>query len=373
MHGLQCSIVLIFHFFMFAILQWLSFQKKSAKWEVEEDATQKGTTKFPPNRSQEHPVSSAASSYSNPLFANHTSSVRSAQISDRASSASSRTGSPSALNSGRTPFSSRHRRPAATATSGKDLNVVKDDNSSSLVYPSVTQVTTSSMSMPSSPLESSGRTSKDGHISPSSDAMYKRATVPTIYRDKPPLNSAISTNSRSPSSGQEKHVSCASLTRLPPYRKSEPVLEFDNNLNVQDIFGEVCPPPSSNPNILSREYSVNSVEVVESCNPTSSDPATYSSGKGPPQSPFPSLEATNMLGAGHNDQSRSPPSAAPTFTAKEEVQLNTSSCKGPPPRYISQRVSFLYSTLEYPSISFRTQNLTCRGDCLLGAFYCLEL
>lgn len=369
MHGLKCSIVFISHWFFFAILQWLSFQKKSAKWEVEKDLPQKGTTNFPPNRSQEHPVSSAASSYSNPLFANHTSSVRSAQISDRASSASSRTGSPSALNSGRTPFSSRQRKPAAIATSGKDVDVLKDDHSSSLVYPSVAQVTTSSLSMPFSPLESSGRTSKDGRISPSSDAMYTRATVPTVYRDKPPLNPATSTNSKSPSSGHEKHVSCASLTRvLPPYRKSDPVMEFDNNLNLQDIFGEVCPPPSSNPNISSREYSTNSIEVVESCNPTSSDPATYSSGKGPPESPLHSLEATNMLGAAHYDQSRSPPSAAPTFTAKEEVQLNTSSYKASPPRYISDSISFLHWTLWYPSMSSRTQNPACRWNCLLGGF-----
>lgn len=320
----------------------MSFQKKSAKLEGDKDNSHKSTTSSPRNHLQKNAVSSAASSYSNPLFTNHTTAKPAQTSADRTSTASSRTSSPyagSAINPDRAPFSCfRQRKSGSSATSPRDVTITKDDNSSSLVSPSA--------SMLSSPRPNSEKTSKDGQVSPSSESMYTRATVPTFFREKPPLSPAVQTMSKAPTLGNEKRVSCAasSITRHTLREKAECRREFRSSLKLPEILGLECPQqstsatkPSTGDDLRECECDAEIVESLHSITyPSSSDPATYSSGKGPPESHLSSSGHSEQSNDAHINQSRSPPSVPQTSVTEEDLQLNPLlGFEGVPDRYAS--------------------------------------
>ena len=318
----------------------MSFQKKSAKLDGDKDTSQKSTTTSPRNHLQKNAVSSAASSYSNPLFTNHTTSKPAQTTAERTSTASSRTSSPysrSAINPDRAPFSCfRQRKSGSLATSPRNVTITKDDNSSSLV--------SLSASMLSSPRPNSEKTSKDGQESPSSESMYTRATVPTFFRDKPPLSPAVQTMSKAPTLGNEKYVSCAaaSVTRQSLRKKAEYRRDLRSSLKLPEILGLECPQQSisatkSSTGDDSRECEAEMIESIHSITyPSSSDPATYSSGKGPPESHLSSPGHSEQSNDAHVDQSRSPPTVPQTSVTEEDLQLNPLlSYEGIPDRYAS--------------------------------------
>jgi hypothetical protein len=319
----------------------MSFQKKSAKLEGDKDNSQKSTTSSPRNHLQKNAVSSAASSYSNPLFTNHTTAKPALTTADRTSTASSRTSSPYAgcgANPNRAPFSCfRQRKSGSLATSPRDVTLIKDDNSSSRVSPSAFML--------SSPRLNSEKISKDGQVSPSSESMYTRATVPTFFREKPPLSPAVQTMSNAPTLGNEKHVSCAasSVTRHTLRKKAEYRTELRSSLKLSEILGLECPEQStsatkSSTGDDSRECDAEMIESLHSITyPSSSDPATYSSGKGPPECHLSSSGHSEQSNDAHVDQSRSPPSVPQVSVTEEDLQLNPLLCEyeGVPDRYAS--------------------------------------
>lgn len=304
----------------------MTFQKKSAKLDGDKDSSQKSTTSSPRNHLPKNAGSSAASSYSNPLFTNHTTAKPAQTAADRTSTASSRTSGPyagSAINLDRAQFSCfRQRKPGSLVTSPRDVTISKDDNSSSLVSPSV--------SMLSSPRPSSEKASKDGQVSPSSESMYTRATVPTFFREKPPLSPAVQAMSKSPTPGNEKYVSCAatSVTRHSLRKKAEFRRELRSSLKLPEILGLECPQQSASatrcsPGDDSHECDAEMIESLHSITyPSSSDPATYSSGKGPPESHHSSSGHSEQSNDAHVDQSRSPPSVPQISVTEEDLQLN---------------------------------------------------
>ncbi len=126
--------------FVLIFWQWLSFQQKSAKWEADKDTLCKGNVGSLPNCRLPADQPSPASSYSNPLFTNHTMSFRSPGIGEGMASASSRTGSPhttcSPLQSKteNPPFSTIQCTTTTTLLSSTQHNAnssIKDDNLSS--------------------------------------------------------------------------------------------------------------------------------------------------------------------------------------------------------------------------------------------------
>ncbi|XP_024396324.1 uncharacterized protein [Physcomitrium patens] len=305
--------------------QWMSFQKKSSKLEGDKGNLQKPTASSPRNHSQKNAVSCASSSYSNPLFTNHTTAKPSQTTGERTPSSSSRAGVPhagSTTNPDRPILSYfRQRKVGNVATSPRDQSIAKDDNSSSQISPSA--------SMASS-CQNSGKTSKDGQVSPSSETMYSRATVPTFFCDKPPHGPVVQSISKTPTLGNEKYVSCAASinSRQSLRKKNEFRRELRTSLKLPKILGLECPDQSTSPTKFSTGDDMHDcdAEMIESLHPiaypSSSDPATYSSGKGPPESHLSSLKHSEESNDPHIDQSRSPPSAPHIPVPGANLHLN---------------------------------------------------
>lgn len=301
----------------------MSFQKKSAKLEVDKDTSQKLTTSSPRNHLQKsYAVSSAASSYSNPLFTNHT-TAKPAQTSGNRTSSSPRTCNPHAgseIKPDRAPFSSfRQRRPGSLATSPRDVTTPKDDHSSSVVSPST--------SVRGSSCQNSEKALKDGQVSPSSETMVTRATVPTCFRDKPPLGPPVQSISTAPNIGKEKYVRCASSITRHTFRKKtvDQRRELQSSLKLPEILGLECPRQSTSVTRISsgddsRECDGEMIESLHSITyPSTSDPATYSSGNGPSES-RPSSSGLEQSSDAHMNQSRSPPSVPETSAIEADLQ-----------------------------------------------------
>lgn len=300
----------------------MSFQKKSANLEGDKDNSQKSTTSPRRNLLQKYAVSSAASSYSNPLFTNHSTAIPSQTTGDRTvSSSSSRTCNlyaGSEIKPDRAPFSCFHQRKPG---SPRDVTTAKDDHSSSLVSPSI--------SVLSSSCQNSEIAFKDGQVSPSSETMVTRAsTVPLFFRDKPPLGPAVQTISKVLNIGNEKHVSCASsMTRHTFRKKTDHRKDVQSSFKPPEILGLECLQQSTSMARSStgddlRESDAELIESLQSITyPSSSDRATCSSGNGLSQSQL-SSSGLEQLSEAHINQSRSPPSAPQTSATEGDSQLN---------------------------------------------------
>lgn len=311
----------------------MRFQKKTSKLEDDKDNLQKPMASSPGNYSQKNTVSSAASSYSNPLFTNHTTSKPSLTTGERTPSSLSRTDVPyvqSAIKSDRPISSYFHQRKAGdVATTPRDFTVAEDDNSSSQI--------SSTASMASSPCQNSGKTIKDGQISPSSETMYTRATVPTFFRDKPPPSPALQTISTAPTLGNEKYVSYAASISSRQSLLKKPVcrVELKTGLKLPQILGLECSDQSTSATKFSSGDDMHDcdAEIIECPHstkfPSSSDPSTYSSGKGPPESRLSSLKHCDESNDANIDQSRSPPSAPQTGDPGANLQLRPMEFEAP--------------------------------------------
>lgn len=302
----------------------MSFQKRSAKLEGDKDNAQKSTTSSPRNHLQKCAVTSAASSYSNPLFTNHSTAKPAQTAGDKTSSSSSRTSNlyaGSEIKTDRAPFSCfRQKKPGALATSLTDAITTKDDHSSSLC--------SSSTSVVGSSCQNSEKAFKDGQVSPSSDTKVTRATVATIFRDKPPLGPAVQTISKAPNIGNEKYVSCASsITRHTFRKRADHTRVLQSSFKQQEIVGVECPQQSTSMTRSSNgdDFRESDAEMIESLHsityPSTSEPGTYSPGNGSSESHL-SSSGLEQSSDTHINQSRSPPSAPQASATVTTSQLN---------------------------------------------------
>ncbi|KAH8968613.1 hypothetical protein BDL97_03G136100 [Sphagnum fallax] len=362
--------------------QWLSFQQKSAKWEADKDTLCKGNVGSLPNCRLPADQPSPASSYSNPLFTNHTMSFRSPGIGEGMASASSRTGSPhttcSPLQSktDNTPFSTIQCTTTTTLLSSTQHNAnssIKDDNlSSSTQVPPIAAAHPSSNS--STPLllsPSPGaavNTSKCRHLCPPCDddlllpLDYTKATIPTFYNKKPPLISpAPTTTNLKGALGCQPQVSCVSLSRLSlqsgTHESKTNSLASNLNYHLQEscdpshllleateVKVPLKKPGNSNNHDEGIIESLASAAASSTSNTAFSVPLTHKLGKHCPpklQTAAPMLDCLGQAERVVWDQiypciSRSPPPFTPrTLTADAELQLDPSSYGGVSLRNVS--------------------------------------
>lgn len=290
----------------------MSFLKKSAKLERDKDILEKSTTSSHRNQLSKYAVSSAASSYSNPLFTNHSTAKRGHTAGDRTSLFSGRTCNfyaGSGMKADATRVSCfRHRKPSAADISSSDG---KDGPSSSLLSPATTLL--------DSACHNTEKASKYGQESSSSETVVPRANVPTSFRDKPRLGLEGQATCEAPEIGSEKYGSCASSIFRHNFRKKGGHRrEVQSSLKPSEIPGPECvrQPTSKATGDDLRECDT---EFIESLQPLEYS-AVYSSGNEPSQLHLSSLDFDQSSDA-HGHQSRSPPSAPQTSATDADVQL----------------------------------------------------
>ncbi|BFI30956.1 hypothetical protein MPTK2_3g17060 [Marchantia polymorpha subsp. ruderalis] len=299
--------------------QWLHFQKTSAKWEIQDSSRPMGGGVLN-SQLQDHIVPSTAFSYSNPLFTTHKPLKKSAASSPRAPLVPARDSLSlvSTLSPEKLP-SPRIKQPMLS--SSENHWSFKKEKKLEQAAPGAGQTTSSSS--PSSSLSSKHTAFSPKKVLGSTEVSYYQGIHTSVPSSSSPdktssYSSSLNCDSLSKPSSSSSPGSATNSDRhnihSPSIRSHQRSLDYTchSKLPIGEYTGKLWSSPLRSPGIY------------KDTKQAAPDPASYSSGKGPP-----SLHMSRMTEEIRSTEvaqsSRSPPPVTPSASSARETDLQSDS------------------------------------------------